>query len=188
MNPLDVRGVLWVAAIDRVPIEERIEWVEKLASQVEHINAVRLAGSAPSEPREVNFDQRADKEAAGGSLEVPEGGSTVRGRGEGNEPPAPAASSPAALDPEAARERLEALAGVLSIRAPTPIEIWAAVETCFDALAALDVLTGRLTEAERLLGMASAFVSLTFDEDDKWRSQARELLAFLTAGSGANEQ
>lgn len=41
MSPLDAEGVLWVAALDRVPIEERIAWVKKMLKQVEEINAGR---------------------------------------------------------------------------------------------------------------------------------------------------
>lgn len=41
--PLDIEAVLWVAALDRVPIEERIEWVTTLKRRVEQINEQRAA-------------------------------------------------------------------------------------------------------------------------------------------------
>lgn len=46
LKPLDTAGVLWVAAIDRVPIAERIEWVKKIEAQVESINAERETSQA----------------------------------------------------------------------------------------------------------------------------------------------
>jgi hypothetical protein len=39
--PLDTEAVLWVAALDRVPIEERIEWVAEMKRRVGEINAER---------------------------------------------------------------------------------------------------------------------------------------------------
>ena len=42
LEPLDAEGVLWLAALDRVPIEERIEWVASMMRAVERINAERL--------------------------------------------------------------------------------------------------------------------------------------------------
>jgi hypothetical protein len=39
--PLDMAGVLWVAAIDRVPIEDRVEWVRTMEARVAEINAAR---------------------------------------------------------------------------------------------------------------------------------------------------
>lgn len=41
LAPLDTKAILWVAAMDRVPIEERVEWVKKMAARVAEINAVR---------------------------------------------------------------------------------------------------------------------------------------------------
>lgn len=41
LPPLDIEGALWVAALDRVPIEERIEWVAKIMARVDEINAAR---------------------------------------------------------------------------------------------------------------------------------------------------
>jgi len=41
LPPLDDEGVLWVAAIDRVPIEDQIEWVKEMLGRVEHINEMR---------------------------------------------------------------------------------------------------------------------------------------------------
>lgn len=40
-RPLDTEGVLWVAALDLVPIGSRIEWVAKMVDLVEQINEVR---------------------------------------------------------------------------------------------------------------------------------------------------
>jgi hypothetical protein len=40
-SDLDAEGVLWVAALDRVPIEERVEWVKEMVVRVEQINAMR---------------------------------------------------------------------------------------------------------------------------------------------------
>jgi hypothetical protein len=44
---LDNAGILWVAALDRVPIEERIEWVETVLARVDEINAQRAGSVAP---------------------------------------------------------------------------------------------------------------------------------------------
>lgn len=41
LAPLDTAGVLWVAAIDLLPIEKRISWVEKLEKRVAHLNELR---------------------------------------------------------------------------------------------------------------------------------------------------
>ena len=41
LPPLDTAGVLWVAAIDLLPIKERIAWVAKVEKQVAEINAYR---------------------------------------------------------------------------------------------------------------------------------------------------
>lgn len=41
--PLDAEGVLWVAALDRVPAEDRVEWVKEMVVRVEQINAVHAA-------------------------------------------------------------------------------------------------------------------------------------------------
>lgn len=41
LDELDTEGVLWVAAIDRVPIAERIAWVKEMLARVEQINAMR---------------------------------------------------------------------------------------------------------------------------------------------------
>lgn len=43
-KPLTTQGVLWVAAIDRVPVDERIEWVAAMTERVEQINAKRARG------------------------------------------------------------------------------------------------------------------------------------------------
>jgi len=48
--PLDAEGVLWVAALDRVPIEERVEWVKTMAARVAEINAARKADVLPADP------------------------------------------------------------------------------------------------------------------------------------------
>ena len=37
LPPLDVEGALWVAAINRVPIEERIEWVAAMVARVDEV-------------------------------------------------------------------------------------------------------------------------------------------------------
>jgi hypothetical protein len=37
----DLLEALWVAALDRVPIEERIEWVKSMTARVAAINAKR---------------------------------------------------------------------------------------------------------------------------------------------------
>jgi hypothetical protein len=42
-SPLDTAGVLWVAALDRVPIEERVQWVKTMQKRVAEINAKRAA-------------------------------------------------------------------------------------------------------------------------------------------------
>jgi hypothetical protein len=47
LSPLDTRGVLWVAAIDRLPISERTEWVERMFQQVENLNAERAVQGRP---------------------------------------------------------------------------------------------------------------------------------------------
>lgn len=41
LPPLDTAGILWLAAIDRVPILERIEWVAMMEKRVAEINARR---------------------------------------------------------------------------------------------------------------------------------------------------
>lgn len=41
LRPLDAEGVLWVAALDRVPIEDRIGWVKEMLNRVEQINTLR---------------------------------------------------------------------------------------------------------------------------------------------------
>lgn len=41
LDDLNAEGVLWVAAIDRVPIEERVEWVRGMVARVGQINARR---------------------------------------------------------------------------------------------------------------------------------------------------
>lgn len=43
-SPLTTQGVLWVAALDRIPIEERVEWVAKMTERVEQINTARARG------------------------------------------------------------------------------------------------------------------------------------------------
>lgn len=43
LAPLDTAGVLWVAALDRVPIEERVAWVKAMEQRVAEINAKRAA-------------------------------------------------------------------------------------------------------------------------------------------------
>lgn len=52
LPPLDTEGVLWVAALDRVPIEERIEWVRKQTEHVARINQERAAGVLPADEPE----------------------------------------------------------------------------------------------------------------------------------------
>lgn len=49
-DPLDTAGILWVAALDRVPIEERVAWVEAMQERVAEINAKRApeGATAPS--------------------------------------------------------------------------------------------------------------------------------------------
>ena len=44
---LDTEGVLWVAAIDRVPIEDRIEWVRVMKGRIAAINAERAQRAVP---------------------------------------------------------------------------------------------------------------------------------------------
>lgn len=44
LPPLDSEAVLWVAALDRVPIRERVEWVAVMKRQVDEINAERARG------------------------------------------------------------------------------------------------------------------------------------------------
>ena len=41
--PLDTAGILWVAALDRVPVRERVEWVAEMERRVAEINAMRAA-------------------------------------------------------------------------------------------------------------------------------------------------
>lgn len=41
LPPLDDEGVLWMAAIDHVPIEDRIEWVMKMKTLVRQVNEMR---------------------------------------------------------------------------------------------------------------------------------------------------
>lgn len=43
-EPLDVAGILWVAAIDLLPISERIAWVKRMEQRVADINAARAVG------------------------------------------------------------------------------------------------------------------------------------------------
>jgi hypothetical protein len=44
---LDAEAVLWVAAIDRVPIEERVEWVKKMLAQINAVRNDPMAGLPP---------------------------------------------------------------------------------------------------------------------------------------------
>lgn len=39
--PLDTEAILWVAALDRLPIEERIEWVATMLKRIDAIDAAR---------------------------------------------------------------------------------------------------------------------------------------------------
>jgi hypothetical protein len=39
--PLDTAGILWVAALDRVPARERVAWVSEMESRVAEVNAMR---------------------------------------------------------------------------------------------------------------------------------------------------
>lgn len=55
LPPLDAEGVLWVAAIDRVPIEERVEWVKTLLARVEEINAKRAEYVLPTGDERCDF-------------------------------------------------------------------------------------------------------------------------------------
>ena len=41
LGPLGPRDILWLAALDRVPVEGRVEWVEAMVARVEAINADR---------------------------------------------------------------------------------------------------------------------------------------------------
>ena len=50
-SDLDAEGVLWVAAVDRVPIQERIEWVARMKQQVAEINAARFAAPVQETPK-----------------------------------------------------------------------------------------------------------------------------------------
>lgn len=55
LPPLDIAGVLWVAALDRVPIEERVAWVKAMQERVAEINAKRAVekdacGRGPLDP------------------------------------------------------------------------------------------------------------------------------------------
>lgn len=55
LPPLDTEGVLWVAALDRVPIEERVEWVKTLAARVEEINSERANYVIPEGDERCSF-------------------------------------------------------------------------------------------------------------------------------------
>lgn len=41
LPPLDAEGVLWVAALELVPIEQRVEWVKTMHARVQGINEKR---------------------------------------------------------------------------------------------------------------------------------------------------
>jgi hypothetical protein len=43
LPPLDTEGILWVAAIDLLPIEKRIEWVKTMTERVAYLNTMRGA-------------------------------------------------------------------------------------------------------------------------------------------------
>lgn len=59
LPPLDTDGVLWVAAIDRVPIEERVAWVKDMAERVAQINTKRQEhGLRPSPDRVLDAARR----------------------------------------------------------------------------------------------------------------------------------
>lgn len=47
LPPLDTAGILWVAALDRVPIRERVAWVSLMQERVAEINALRRDRSHP---------------------------------------------------------------------------------------------------------------------------------------------
>lgn len=47
LPPLDAEGVLWVAAIELVPIEGRIEWVKTTLGRVNEINQARASYVIP---------------------------------------------------------------------------------------------------------------------------------------------
>ena len=56
LPPIGVEGALWVAAIDRVPIEDRTEWVATMMKRVAEIDAGR-AGSSPTSSTEESVDE-----------------------------------------------------------------------------------------------------------------------------------
>lgn len=62
LAPLDVTAILWVAALDRVSIEERVEWVQAMEARVREINATRAV--VPAEGTEGESSSLGGSEAA----------------------------------------------------------------------------------------------------------------------------